>query len=77
VPAPLPSCPLQVVSGLVKFVPEERMAGRRVVVVCNLKPARMRDVMSYGMVRTALYRLVLPAVFLCALCYLCCAVLCC
>ena len=42
----------QVVSGLVKFVPEEAMQGRRVVVVCNLKPAKMRDVMSYGMVRS-------------------------
>ncbi len=41
---------LQIVSGLVKFVPEEKMAGRKVVVVCNLKPAKMRDVMSYGMV---------------------------
>ena len=45
-------------SGLLKFVPEEQMAGRRVVVVCNLKPAKMRDVMSYGMVR--LYCHVLP-----------------
>eukprot|EP00983_Pelagomonas_calceolata_P095109 1157967-Pelagomonas_calceolata.AAC.6 len=26
------------------------MQGRRVVVICNLKPAKMRDVMSYGMV---------------------------
>lgn len=43
--------PRQVVSGLVKFVPEERMRGRRVAVVCNLKPAKMRDVMSHGMVR--------------------------
>ena len=41
----------QVVSGLVKFVPEAEMLNRRVVVVCNLKPAKMRDVMSYGMVR--------------------------
>ena len=43
----------QVVSGLVKFVPIDRMRDRRVVVVCNLKPAKMRDVMSYGMVRRA------------------------
>ncbi len=42
--------PRQVVSGLVRFVPEEAMQGRRVLVVCNLKPAKMRDVMSYGMV---------------------------
>ena len=27
-----------------------RLQGRRVLVVCNLKPAKMRDVMSYGMV---------------------------
>lgn len=43
-------CMLQVVSGLVKFVPAEQMLNRRVVVVTNLKPAKMRDVMSYGMV---------------------------
>lgn len=41
---------LQVVSGLVKFVPVEQMQNRRVVVVTNLKPAKMRDIMSYGMV---------------------------
>jgi tRNA-binding EMAP/Myf-like protein len=40
-----------VISGLVKFVPIEKMENRRVLVVCNLKPAKMRDVMSYGMVR--------------------------
>ncbi|PSC67857.1 nucleic acid-binding [Micractinium conductrix] len=45
--------PRQVISGLVKFVPEELMAGRRVLVVCNFKPAKMRDVMSYGMVLCA------------------------
>jgi aminoacyl tRNA synthase complex-interacting multifunctional protein 1 len=42
--------PRQVVSGLRKFVPLEKMEGRKVVVVCNLKPAKMREVMSYGMV---------------------------
>ncbi len=41
---------LQVVSGLVKFVPIEKMRDRRVVVICNMKPAKMRDIMSYGMV---------------------------
>lgn len=40
----------QVISGLVKFVPIEQMQDRKVVVVANLKPAKMRDVMSYGMV---------------------------
>ena len=34
----------QVVSGLVKFVPKEQMQDRVVAVVCNLKPAKMRDV---------------------------------
>lgn len=41
---------MQVVSGLRKFVPKDQMQGRRVVVCTNLKPAKMRDVMSYGMV---------------------------
>jgi len=41
---------VQIVSGLVKFVSVEQMQNRRVVVVTNLKPAKMRDVMSYGMV---------------------------
>eukprot|EP00884_Botryococcus_braunii_P011222 jgi/Botrbrau1/200/Bobra.0022s0180.1 len=45
--------PRQVISGLVKFVPIEQMQGRKVVVVANLKPAKMRDVMSYGMVLCA------------------------
>ena len=38
----------QVVSGLVKFVPKAEMEGRRVVVVTNLKPAKMREVRSPG-----------------------------
>lgn len=45
--------PRQVISGLVKFVPKEKMEGRRVVVCCNLKPAKMRDIMSHGMVLCA------------------------
>uniref|UniRef100_A0A7S0VRF5 tRNA-binding domain-containing protein n=1 Tax=Polytomella parva TaxID=51329 RepID=A0A7S0VRF5_9CHLO len=45
--------PRQIISGLVKFVPEEEMRNRRVLVVCNLKAAKMRDVMSYGMVLCA------------------------
>lgn len=35
-----------------KFVPVEKMRDRRVVVICNMKPAKMRDIMSYGMVRS-------------------------
>eukprot|EP00775_Hariotina_reticulata_P007753 gene7753-7952_t len=45
--------PRQVISGLVKFVPKDKMEGRRVVVCCNLKPAKMRDIMSFGMVLCA------------------------
>merc|ERR1712130_868630 len=42
--------PRTVVSGLVDFVPEEKMLNRLVVVLCNLKPAKMRGVESCGMV---------------------------
>jgi tRNA-binding EMAP/Myf-like protein len=44
--------PRQVISGLVKWVTLEAMRGRRVAVVCNLKPAKMRGIMSHGMVRS-------------------------
>merc|ERR1719291_1497721 len=39
-----------IVSGLVDFVPQEEMEGRMVVVLANLKPAKMRGVESCGMV---------------------------
>ena len=42
-----------VVSGLVKFIPEEDMQNRRVVLVCNLKPANMRGIKSHAMVLAA------------------------
>lgn len=45
---------LQVVSGLVKFVPIEQMQDRLVIVVANMKPAKMRDVVSSGMVQHVL-----------------------
>lgn len=45
---------MQIVSGLVKFVPLEKMENRRVVVLCNLKPAKMRGVLSSGMVSSPL-----------------------
>ena len=43
----------QVVSGLVKHVPIEEMRDRKVVVLCNLKPAKMRGLESKGMVLCA------------------------
>ena len=44
----------QVVSGLVKYIPEASMLeGRHVLVLCNLKPANMRGVQSQAMVLAA------------------------
>lgn len=45
--------PRTVVSGLVNFVPIEEMQDRLVVVLCNLKPAKMRGIESSGMVLCA------------------------
>jgi len=42
--------PRTVVSGLAQFVPLEELHGRKVVVLCNLKPAKMRGVESQGMI---------------------------
>lgn len=47
------SGPRTVVSGLVKHVPIEAMQNRLVVVLCNLKPAKMRGVLSEAMVMCA------------------------
>lgn len=43
---------MQIVSGLVAFVPVEEMLGRRVLVLANLKPAKLRGILSSGMVST-------------------------
>ncbi|KAF2880193.1 hypothetical protein ILUMI_25994 [Ignelater luminosus] len=45
--------PRTVVSGLVNFIPIEEMENRMVVVLCNLKPAKMRGIESQGMVLCA------------------------
>eukprot|EP00803_Ostreobium_quekettii_P011625 evm.model.scf_2551.2 EVM.evm.TU.scf_2551.2 scf_2551:3680-5483(+) len=45
--------PRQVCSGLVKFIPEEQMQKRRVVVVANLKPVTMRGIKSHAMILCA------------------------
>ncbi len=42
--------PRTIVSGLVKFIPEEELNGRMVVVLCNLKPAKLKGIESRGMV---------------------------
>ncbi|NP_001155678.1 multisynthetase complex auxiliary component p43-like [Acyrthosiphon pisum] len=45
--------PRTVVSGLVKFVPLEAMSNRMVVLLCNLKPSKIRGVLSEAMVMCA------------------------
>jgi len=45
--------PRQVVSGLAKYMSLESLVGKKVVVLCNLKPAKMRGVESAGMVLAA------------------------
>lgn len=45
--------PRTIISGLVRFVPIEEMQDRMVVVLCNLKPAKMRGILSEGMVMCA------------------------
>lgn len=47
------SAPRTVVSGLVRHVPLDQMQNRLVVVLCNLKPAKMRGVESRAMVMCA------------------------
>lgn len=45
--------PRTVVSGLVKHIPLDQMQNRLVVLLCNLKPAKMRGVVSQAMVMCA------------------------
>ena len=45
--------PRTIVSGLVDFVPIEEMRERLVVVLCNLKPAKLKGIESRGMVLCA------------------------
>ncbi|XP_071951595.1 aminoacyl tRNA synthase complex-interacting multifunctional protein 1-like isoform X2 [Antedon mediterranea] len=45
--------PRTVVSGLVKHVPIEEMQDRTVIICCNLKPAKMRGILSQAMVMCA------------------------
>ncbi|RKO85336.1 hypothetical protein BDK51DRAFT_33769 [Blyttiomyces helicus] len=45
--------PREVVSGLVKFMKEEELEGRTILVLKNLKPASMRGVKSFAMVMCA------------------------
>ena len=42
-----------VCSGLVKFIPLDQMQNKFVVVLCNLKPNKLRGIMSEAMVLCA------------------------
>jgi len=42
--------PRTIVSGLVNYVPIDQMKDRVLLVLCNIKPAKMRGIMSEGMV---------------------------
>jgi len=42
--------PRTIISGLVKFVTQEELEQRLVAVLCNLKPSKMRGILSEGMV---------------------------
>jgi len=45
--------PRQVISGLVKHIPIDQMQERPCVLLCNLKPAKMRGILSHAMVMCA------------------------
>lgn len=42
-----------VVSGIAKFYKPEELIGKHVILVANLKPAKLRGVMSHGMLLAA------------------------
>ena len=43
----------QIISGLVKFMSTDYMVNKKVLVLANVKPSKMRDLMSQGMVLCA------------------------
>ncbi|XP_005406277.1 PREDICTED: aminoacyl tRNA synthase complex-interacting multifunctional protein 1 isoform X2 [Chinchilla lanigera] len=47
------TAPRTVVSGLVNHIPLEQMQNRMVILLCNLKPAKMRGILSQAMVMCA------------------------
>ncbi|XP_028830992.1 aminoacyl tRNA synthase complex-interacting multifunctional protein 1a [Denticeps clupeoides] len=47
------AAPRTVVSGLVKHIPLDQMQNRMAILLCNLKPAKMRGVLSQAMVMCA------------------------
>ena len=47
------AAPRTVVSGLVDYMPADALAGKRAVLLCNLKPAKMKGIESQAMVLAA------------------------
>lgn len=45
--------PRTIISGLAQLIPAEQLHNRHVVVLCNLKPAKMKGIESNGMVLCA------------------------
>ncbi|NLM14158.1 MAG: methionine--tRNA ligase [Epulopiscium sp.] len=43
----------QIVSGISKYYTPEEMVGKKVIVVCNLKPVKLRGILSEGMILAA------------------------
>ena len=43
----------QIVSGIAEWYKPEEMVGKNVIVVCNLKPVKLRGVESQGMILVA------------------------
>lgn len=43
----------QIVSGIAKYYTPEEMVGKKVIVVCNLKPVKLRGILSEGMILAA------------------------
>jgi tRNA-binding EMAP/Myf-like protein len=48
-----PGGPRTIVSGLVKYCCEEILQNRKVIVLCNLKPRKLKGIESYGMLLCA------------------------
>lgn len=45
--------PRTIISGLVKYLSADELLGKKVVVLCNLKPSKMRGILSEGMLLAA------------------------
>lgn len=44
---------LSIVAGLTKFISEEQLIGKNVIILCNLKPSKLRGHLSEGMIMCA------------------------